>query len=385
LPSGNKPKSDSGFAKLLATPDEKPAPVAKPDDANKDNVAMLAASPAATPAQPAAKPADDAKPSADALRGIDLAKLRDALAQTAPAQQVKPGTPTLPVMPVGGDEDGDGEPATLTPKDFAAKLADTLAANGAAPHMTRPVPPVQTTQAQALPIRFDTKSDSQNGGADANGKGSPDDQNGQSHTAPNTAAANNQAAAPQIATHTPAAAPQAALPANSATLSGNTAANGVVSTSLAQPGVGATLHIAQAAQTAANPQPNIAALAITVAANSQAGIKHFDIRLDPPELGRIEVHLSVDDAGKAQVHLSADKPQTLELLQRDSTALHRGLKEAGVDVAGNGLQFSLRGQERDDASKSHRGRALAVSAVAEAGPVSTDSHAPDSARLDIRV
>ena len=33
------------------------------------------------------------------------------------------------------------------------------------------------------------------------------------------------------------------------------------------------------------------------------------IRLDPPELGRIEVSLNVDAKGNAQAALTADKPQ----------------------------------------------------------------------------
>jgi flagellar hook-length control protein FliK len=390
----NKPGSNDGFAKMLAksksddtTSTAKPA--GKTDDTNKDNVVMLAAPVAATPpVQPNAAPTPPAKPSADALRAIDMAQLRAGLDQASPTPPVKPGTPTLPVMPTTGDEDGDAEPAdaaaALSPKDIAAKLASASAPL----HMEKPATTAQGADAPTLPTGPDGK-DSQNGGANMGGQGSPNDQNGQNHAAPNTAApatTANQLAA--TAVHAPTA--PVAQPANATPPAASNAATAAVSgIASAPPSVASTLHIAQAAQSdaPASPQPNIAALAVTIAANAQAGTKHFDIRMDPPELGRIEVHLSVDDAGKAQAHLSADKPQTLELLQRDSTTLQRGLKDAGVDVGSNGLQFSLRGQERQggDGDRSPRGRALGVTAIADTKAPSPNSYAPDSARLDIRV
>ena len=70
----------------------------------------------------------------------------------------------------------------------------------------------------------------------------------------------------------------------------------------------ATQHVQVTAQAA----PNLPALAVEIAAKSQSGAKQFDIRLDPPELGRVEVRLSIDATGKASAHLSADQPQTLD-------------------------------------------------------------------------
>ena len=131
-------------------------------------------------------------------------------------------------------------------------------------------------------------------------------------------------------------------------------------------------------------------LGLAIAAKSVDGVKHFDIRLDPPELGRVQVHLSVDDAGRAQANLVVDKPQTLELLQRDAASLNRALTDAGLDLSNNGLNFSLREQYRqnDDGVDKGRGRDLSVKAVVQtdASPIhSSLSYAPDSVRLDIRV
>ena len=76
----------------------------------------------------------------------------------------------------------------------------------------------------------------------------------------------------------------------------------------------------------------------------QAGSNQFDIRLDPPELGRIDVRLNVDSNGQVTSHLTADRPETLTLLQSQQPQLERALEQAGLKTADNGLQFSLRDQ-----------------------------------------
>ena len=77
---------------------------------------------------------------------------------------------------------------------------------------------------------------------------------------------------------------------------------------------------------------------------AQAGKNHFEIRLDPPELGRIEVRLDVDRDGHVTSRLIADRSDTLDLLRRDASGLERALQDAGLKTADNGLQFSLRDQ-----------------------------------------
>jgi flagellar hook-length control protein FliK len=83
---------------------------------------------------------------------------------------------------------------------------------------------------------------------------------------------------------------------------------------------------------------------VLIASRALAGDKHIDIRLDPPELGRIEVRLKVDREGQISSHLIADRPDTLALLRRDGAGLERALQDAGFKTAGDGLQFSLRDQ-----------------------------------------
>ena len=148
------------------------------------------------------------------------------------------------------------------------------------------------------------------------------------------------------------------------------------------------LHIA-AADT--DPTPNFGALAVSIAARSLSGAKQFEIRLDPPELGRVDVRLSIDASGKTQAHMTADQPQTLSLLQKDAPTLTQALRDAGLDVSQSGLNFSLRGQDRqnDDAGAGQGRRTnltatRAIQAAQSPTAISFNGAAAD-ARVDIHV
>ncbi len=295
-------------------------------------------------------------------------------------------------MPGHGDEEDGEDSSAASAKDIAAKLAPSDVAQSvanAAQHLLKPATPALITEAQTAPVKSDTKQDAQNNDANTDGNGSQNGQPDRQHTTEAPAQTTQPA---QPAAHAAAAAQPAPAEVKVAETTAAPSSNGITPVQTAQPAQAtqATLHVAQASSAAtASPQPDIAALAVSIAAKSAGGARHFDIRLDPPELGHIDVHLSVDDTGKAQAHLSADKPQTLELLQRDSATLTKQLKDSGVDLGSNGLQFSLRGQDQGGGNaasrQAMRGRALQVSAVADTAPVSTNSLATDSARLDIRV
>ncbi|HEY0918562.1 flagellar hook-length control protein FliK, partial [Devosia sp.] len=74
----------------------------------------------------------------------------------------------------------------------------------------------------------------------------------------------------------------------------------------------------------------------------QAGNSRFQIRLDPPELGRIDVKLDVDQSGNVNARMTVERAETLDLMQRDHRALERALAQAGLDGARTNLEFSLR-------------------------------------------
>jgi flagellar hook-length control protein FliK len=101
---------------------------------------------------------------------------------------------------------------------------------------------------------------------------------------------------------------------------------------------------AAAPGTAAAPTVPIAGLAVAIASRAQAGSSQFDIRLDPPELGRIDVRLGVDRDGQVTSHVTVDRADTLQLLQSQQPQLEHALHQAGLKTADNGLQFTLRDQ-----------------------------------------
>ena len=99
------------------------------------------------------------------------------------------------------------------------------------------------------------------------------------------------------------------------------------------------------------PQPAaipLSGVAIEIAGKALAGKNRFEIRLDPPELGRIDVRLDVDRDGNVTSRLTVDRPDTLDLLRRDAAGLERALQDAGLKTANNGLQFSLRNQSMNE-------------------------------------
>ncbi len=78
--------------------------------------------------------------------------------------------------------------------------------------------------------------------------------------------------------------------------------------------------------------------------NAAAKIDTFTLQLDPAELGRLDIQLKFDHDGGVKAHLTADRPETLAMLQRDSSQLEKMLQQAGLDIDGSGLSFDLREQ-----------------------------------------
>jgi flagellar hook-length control protein FliK len=85
-------------------------------------------------------------------------------------------------------------------------------------------------------------------------------------------------------------------------------------------------------------------LALEIATSVKGGKSRFEIRLDPADLGRIDVRIDVDRNGQVTSHLTVEKPETLSLLRQDAPQLQRALDDAGLKTGSGGLQFSLRDQ-----------------------------------------
>ena len=106
-----------------------------------------------------------------------------------------------------------------------------------------------------------------------------------------------------------------------------------------------TLSAANLTATAATGAPvPLSGLAVEIAASVRSGKTRFDVRLDPADLGRIDVRIDVDRNGQVTSHLRVEKPETLSMLQQDAPQLRQALDQAGLKTGNGGLQFSLRDQ-----------------------------------------
>jgi len=365
----------------LAAVTPPPAPQAiVPPITDAPDQTEIAAAPAIAPATgPAApQPADQiAPPSPDASQTAN----QDAAQAASPAapQLSTAGTPPAPkpissvaaaAANAGTDQDNTDQPQLL-PKDAPA----------IAPAKGQPKPVAAKTDTAGKTAKpASDKPQQLNDPAavkSADATTSTDDTDDSKPDTIKSAAPATDATAPKLATNitntiVPAASPQVAPQAQVTDF---------------------TQHI-QVTTQPHEASANLPALAVDIVAKSLGGAKQFDIRLDPPELGRVEVRLSIDATGKASAHLSADQPQTLTLLQKDASVLTRALRDAGLDVSQNGLNFSLRQQSGQDTGaganpggRRSSGRSLSLTATSsiEATAASAAYSGAADGHLDIRV
>ena len=114
-----------------------------------------------------------------------------------------------------------------------------------------------------------------------------------------------------------------------------------------------------AAQQAAQHRPTGHAplqdqIAVKIQRAAQDGQQRVNIRLNPAELGRIDVKLEMSDDGRVRAVLSVERPETLDMLQRDARGLERALHDAGLKTDGGSLSFDLEGgSEHRDGERDH--------------------------------
>ena len=101
-------------------------------------------------------------------------------------------------------------------------------------------------------------------------------------------------------------------------------------------------RVVQTGYQTSQQQLNLPQLAFEMSRQVQDGNTRFQIRLDPPELGRIDVKLEIDNRGQVHAKLTVEKAETLDLMQRDQRALERALQQSGLDQSKTSLEFSLK-------------------------------------------
>ena len=96
---------------------------------------------------------------------------------------------------------------------------------------------------------------------------------------------------------------------------------------------------------ASTPAAQIAPALISVA-QSASGTQRLTIRLDPPDLGTVQIRLEHPADAPTQVQINVQRPETLTLLMRDQPHLQHALDQAGVPAEGRTLNFQLDPQDQ---------------------------------------
>ena len=133
-------------------------------------------------------------------------------------------------------------------------------------------------------------------------------------------------------------------------------------------------HSSQAQQAAAargqhtGPSP-AEQVSVRITRALQAGNDRISIRLNPAELGRVEVKVELSHDGRMTAVVTADNKETLDLLRRDASDLQKALQQGGIDLSSGDLAFNLRGengQTADDGDGSTGATKVAAEDAADA-------------------
>ena len=118
---------------------------------------------------------------------------------------------------------------------------------------------------------------------------------------------------------------------------------------------------------AAAPLPPADQVAVQITKAVADGLDRITMQLRPDHLGRIDIQLDVGSDGRVSAVIAAHRPDTLNLLQRDASALTRALQDAGLHADTGSLSFNLGGQNQGGS---------APFAMADASPAPTSPGAP---------
>jgi flagellar hook-length control protein FliK len=86
-------------------------------------------------------------------------------------------------------------------------------------------------------------------------------------------------------------------------------------------------------------------MGVEIARHVVAGRSEMLVRLDPPDMGRIDVRLSFDREGGLRAVMSADSHGALDLLRRETGDLSRALGDAGIKTDAQSFRFDSRGSD----------------------------------------
>ena len=349
-------EDDAAFASLLeAKADVAGSPVrhlqtrASGEDARTSVIAPLAIAANTAASDPTAAPAtaDGAAaalngPPGSAVSGHPVTSLQSAAA----AATIEPDSAaTVADTGAGVSQSGTGESSTTSVAPAGA-LAVPLATTATAT-MAQTTRDLLTTATQAPAEIHDSATASEAGLGDTP-DAVPANPSSRASTSP---APNQPAAAAAAAAAQPAPPPNDAGPAKPdfAAILG----------SQSTPGTDAQSQTSMQSSETTRTTPTPAALQAAPAATIQVynriveradgRAQRFEIRLDPAELGRVDIRIEIGTDRKVHAVLAAHDSAALSDLMRGQRALERALADAGIDLADKGVRFEL---ARDNGSGS---------------------------------
>ncbi len=331
----DRDKDDSvGYVDAAA---ERRAPVDAKQHSTGSEEEAAAPMPAASPAKPADKPA--AAPAAPTHAHPSAAG--NAAPNATPPSQIQVTVNEAPVQAHAGQK-------------VAADAALATQAQAQAQAQAQDAETIDTDPRSAAPNANGQPA----GKGDAMGANALGNQasgnNGQGQTNQQAGQQGFAALAQQMAQSAPAATAAAASGAastfNAATATGDQPDGAPLPLGATGSTPAATAAAQRKADAAPSPHtprlPAMEQIAINIQKAIRAGKDQVTIKLQPEELGRIDVKLEVGADGQVTAQVRAEKPETLELLQRDARGLERALQEAGLRTDSGSLSFGLRGENR---------------------------------------
>lgn len=247
--------------------------------------------------------------------------------------------------------------------------SNTALTSGSAVVTLQSVDPKTSAPAGQAPVTDTLAAPQTDGKPNAASEPKPVNAAAQAANTPNQAGPGSQTSAVQAAAVNPAAA-QAAAPTSGAlptspadtllnlsTPQAATSTGTPAFTSLAP--VGGVTQTANATGAGAAASGNASAAAATpsdqvaveIRKGVAAGKDAITIKLNPAELGKIDVKMEINDDGTLRATIAVEKSETLDLLQKDSRGLERALQNAGLQADSGSLNFSLSGQGNNSAEQ----------------------------------
>jgi flagellar hook-length control protein FliK len=334
---------DAAPSDAMAPPAEQNvnAPTPAPAHAKTDNTKAESAPHAKASDTNLAPPSNDANSQAPApAQNATPAPSANAAPTPAPVVQHTDATPPPQII-------AQAAPAPRAQTASAEPKTEGAETNEAAPAATSPAPRVTPDAASAPPATSETPTEPAAKNVAKSDAGSTQEK---FEAALEKSTPRNDAKADTARANT------ANTPIIVADASGAAATNIDTNTVIAPPVSAlsaATTHaVAQtqalSAEHLARSAPPSAQVAREIVRQFDGETTRFELRLDPPELGRVEVKLEVTRDHKVTAVISADSPQALTELARHARELEQNLQAAGLELSDNGLSFDLR-QSREDA------------------------------------